>query len=110
MEVTIDLKELLICALLIALFVLVIFAIVLVKHAITTVKNLNQITDDATIVTKIAADRSTEVNDVFGDLSTSLHGISRSLDSNQGFLSALINVGKATASAVSYFRSSADRK
>jgi cell division protein FtsB len=69
--ITIDVKYTLICLVLIALFVLLIYLAVLAKNLITTVKNANKVIEDASVVSGIASDKATELDDIVGDLSRS---------------------------------------
>jgi uncharacterized protein YoxC len=102
--ITIDVKYTLICLVLIALFVLLIYLVVLAKNLITTVKNANKVIDDASVVSGIASDKATELDDIVGDLSGAVDDITKAMKGNQNLIGALTNMAKAIASTISYVK------
>ncbi len=104
--ITIDVKDMLVCLALVALIVLLILLCVVAKHLITTVKELNRVLDDTTVVTNVVQERTTQINGAVGDLGIAVGDVTKAMQGNQSLVSALTNVGKAVASAVSYLKSS----
>ena len=96
----------LICLVLIALIVLLIILAVVAKNLITTVKELNRVLEDTTVVTNVLQERTTEVNGIVGDLGAAVDDVTKAMQGNQSLVGALTNVGKAVASTVSYIKSS----
>jgi len=103
--ITIDVKYTLICLVLIALFVLLIYLAVLAKNLITTVKNTNKVIEDASVVSGIASDKATELDDIVGDLTGAVNDVTKAMKGNQSLIGALTNMAKAIASTVSYVKS-----
>lgn len=104
--ITIDLKYTLICLVFVALIILLIFLCVLAKNLITTVKNMNKVIDDASVVSGIASDKAMQVDGIVGDLGSALNDLTAAMKGNQSLVGAMTNVAKAAASTVSYFKSS----
>ena len=102
--VTIDVKDLLICCALIALIVLLIILCIVAKNLITTVKELNRVLEDTTVITNIAQERTTQMNTVVDDLGIAVTDVTKAMEGNQSLIGALTNVGKAAASVVSYLK------
>ncbi len=105
--VTINVKYTLICLVLIALFVLLVILCILAKNLITTVKNLNKVVDDASVVSSVASDKATQVDGIIGDMTGAFSDLSKAMKGNESLVGALTNVGKAVASTVRYFKDSA---
>ena len=62
MEITLTLKDIAILAIAISVVVLIAYCISLVKNLIITVKRTNYILEDAMSISKIAADRTQEID------------------------------------------------
>lgn len=106
--ITIDVKDLLICLVLIALIVLLIILCVVAKNLITTVKELNRVLEDTEVVTNVVQERTTQLDGAVGDLGIAVADVTRAMEGNQSLIGALTNVGKATASVISYLKSDED--
>lgn len=106
--ITIDVKYTLICLVLLALFVLLVYLAVLAKNLITTVKNANKVVEDAAVVSGIASDKATQLDDIVGDLSSAVDDITKAMKGNQNLIGALTNMAKAVASTVSYVKKGND--
>jgi len=106
--ITIDVKYTLICLVLLALFVLIIYLAVLTKNLITTVKNANKVVDDASVVSGIAADKATQLDDIVGDVSGAVSDLTNAMKGNQSLIGALTNVAKAIAATASYIKGDSD--
>lgn len=106
--ITIDVKDLLICLVLIALIVLLIILCVVAKNLITTVKELNRVLEDTTVITDVAQRRTTQMDEAVGDLGIAVADVTRAMEGNQSLIGALTNIGKATASVVSYLKADDD--
>lgn len=92
---TIELKDLLLAAVLIALVVLIIYLVVLVANAIQTLKKLNAVLDDGKVVSNIAADRANQVNGVVTDVVDSVAGFATSFNQNDSVISSIKGLTKA---------------
>ena len=108
--ITINVQTALVGILLLALIILVIFLILLARKLMVTVDNINRITSDAGEVSQILASRSTEVNDVVGDLGSALNGISSAMQGNQNLVGAITNLGKAVASMANYVKANRSKE
>jgi hypothetical protein len=97
-EITITLQEAgwLLVALMLA--ILLIAGIILMANLIKTVKNANIILEDVQVVSKIAADRTKDVDKIITDVSETVVGISSSLKENKGTFAGIISLIKAIAS------------
>ena len=103
--ITIDVKDLLICLVLIALVVLLVILCVVAKNLITTVKELNRVLEDATVVSNVAQERTVQFNGIVDDFGIAVGDVTKAMQGNESLVSALANMGRAVGSAVSYFRS-----
>ena len=108
--ITIDVKYTLICLVLLALFVLLIYLAVLAKNLITAVKSANKVVEDAAVVSGIASDKATQLDDIVGDLSGAVSDVTKAMKGNQSLIGALTNMAKAVASAVSYMKKGSSAK
>lgn len=106
--ITIDVKYTLICLVLVALFVLLIYLAVLAKNLIKTVKNANKVIDDASVVSGITADKATQIDDIVGDISGAVEDLTKAMKGNQSLIGALTNVVKAVGATASYFKGSSE--
>lgn len=86
----------LLVALVLVIFIIV--CIVFMANLIKTVKHANVVLEDVQVVSKIAAERTKDVDKIIADVSETASHISGSLKSNQGAISAIIAMVKAIAS------------
>ena len=108
--ITINVKSALVYLVLIALFVLLIYLIVLAKNLVKTVHHLNDITEDASKITGVAAARTADINDIITDVQKAAADISAAVKGHQGILAAGANFAKAAANAVEYVKDRKDKK
>lgn len=106
--ITIDLKYTLICLVLIALFVLLIILSKLALNLISTLKNVDKILEDTSVVSGVASDKASQVDGIVGDLSSAIGDITGAMRGNQNLVGAITNMVKAISSAVSYFKATRD--
>lgn len=106
--ITIDVKYTLICLVLLALLVLIVYLAILAKNLITTVKSANKVVEDAAVVSGIASDKATQLDDIVGDVSGAVEDITKAMKGNQSLIGALTNMAKAIASAISYIKKGSD--
>lgn len=97
MQVTIDLKQLVIILVLIALFVLIIYAVKVLKNVSVTLGKVNDVLDDSRRVTSAAADSTEKVKTLVDDTSDTLNGIVDSVRGNSSFISTLSSLGAGAA-------------
>ena len=94
----IDAKTLLVILVLIALVVLIVFAIALIKKLMGTLDRVNQVLEDAQVVSDIAATRSKDIDGIVENVSGSVSEISGALKGNQSTISAVMGFAKSLAS------------
>lgn len=78
MQVTVDLKEILLIVLIAALIVLVVFAIVMIANLIKSLKKVNLVLDDSKVITEVVAKKSGQIDsllDEAGDAALEVVGI-----------------------------------
>ena len=80
------------------LLVLIIYCIALMKNLVTTVKHANKILEDAQVISKIAADKSKEVDQIATDVIDAVSNVSEIIKGNQNKISALTSIIKALTS------------
>ena len=102
--ITIDLKYTLICLVLIALFVLLIILAKLALNLISTLKNVDKILEDTSVVSGVASDKASQVDGIVG----AIGDITGAMRGNQNLVGAITNMVKAISSAVSYFKATRD--
>ena len=107
--ITIDVKYTLICLVLLALLVLLVYLAILAKNLITTVKSANKVVEDAAVVSGIASDKATQLDDIVGDVSGAVEDITKAMKGNQSLIGALTNMAKSIASAISYIKKGSDQ-
>ncbi len=106
--ITIDLKYTLICLVLIALFVLLIILAKLALNLISTLRSVDRILEDTSVVSGVVSDKASQVDEIVGDLSSTLGDVTDAMKGNRNLIGAITNMAKAVASAVSYFKSTGD--
>ena len=102
--IDIDIKTALIYLLLVAAVVLVCFLIVAVKNLVTTIKNVNKILEDASVVSSVAAEKSLEINDMIGNIQAAVADVSSAVKGDSSTFGAVANVAKTAASLKNLFR------
>ncbi|HKK95251.1 MAG TPA: hypothetical protein VJ916_02860 [Anaerovoracaceae bacterium] len=98
MEVTVDLNELILFLVFAALFVFIVYLIVLTKNLIITLKKTNEIMDDAKVVSAISAKEATEIDGVVADIIKAFGTITDAIKGNESIVKTMTNIGKALAS------------
>lgn len=101
--ITIDVKTLLIYLVFIALIILLVYLTVLTKNMIKTVKETNKILEDTSVITGIAADRATEVDEIVGNVSDAVADVTKSIKGNQNVIGAMTNLIKTAGAFVNLF-------
>ncbi len=104
MQVTLDIKELLIALLLIVAVVLLIFLTVLIANAIKSVKKLNVILDDASTVTGIVHEKAEETKPVVDDLSKAVVSFASAAKGEENTIASLSSVAKSFSSLISIIK------
>ena len=104
MQITLDIKDVLIGLLIIAAVVLLIFLTVLVANAIKSVKKLNGILDDASVVTGIVQEKAQETKPVVDDLSSALVSFSRAAKGEESNIASLSSVAKSISSLIAIIK------
>ncbi|MCL1982857.1 MAG: hypothetical protein FWG53_07235 [Clostridiales bacterium] len=95
---TISFKEA--CAVIISvgLIVLIAYAIAVLKNLVVTVKQTNKILENTEVITKVAADKSKEVDKLISEVAASVGSVSDIIKGNQSKISALTSIVNAVAS------------
>ncbi len=101
MNVTIDLKTLLIILVLIALVVLIIYAIFMVRKLLVTLEHTNKILSDFETVSEIAASRSEDLDGIIENVS----GAVSDATSDTGLVTTVTSIAKSAASLRGLFSS-----
>ena len=107
--VTIDVKTTMIYLLLLAAIVLAGYLIIIAKNLVTTIKELNKILEDTSVVTGVAAERSVEVNGMIDDLQGAVADVSQAVRGEVGSIGAVVNVVKAAASLKEFFKADKEK-
>jgi len=102
--ITIDVKTTLICLVLVALLVLIIYLCVMVKNLIVTLKKANQVIDDASVVSGIASDKATEIDGMVGDIGDAVTGVVKAVKGNENLIGTLTNLAKGIGALVSVLK------
>ena len=108
--ITIDVKTALLYLLLVAAIVLVGYLIVVVKNLVTTIKEVNKILADASVVSGVAAEKAVQLDEVVGEVQAAVADVSKAVKGEQSTIGAVSNFAKATSSLVSVFRSGNAKK
>ncbi len=97
MDVTIDIKTLLIVLVLIALLVLIIYGIILLRKLLVTADRANKVLEDVEVISEIAASRSEDLDGIIDNVSTAASGLSDTMASGS-FLTTVGSIAKSAAS------------
>jgi hypothetical protein len=98
MEVTVNLNELILFFVFAALFIFIIYLIVLIKNLTITLKKTNEIMEDAKVISSISAKKATEIDGVITDITGAVGTITNSIKGNESIVKTMTNIGKAIAS------------
>jgi len=101
--ITIDIKSALIYLLLVAGIILIGYLIVVAKNLVTTIKELNKILEDTSVITNVAAERSVEVNGMIDDIQSAVADVSQAVKGEVGVIGSFANVTKAVLSLKELF-------
>ncbi len=104
--VTIDLKYTLICIVLVALIALLVYLVLLVRSLLPTIKKVDKLLDDASVVTGVATGAVNQVDGIVNNLGGAINDVGNSVRGNPNFVGAVSNIAKAVTSTVSYFNAS----
>lgn len=105
MEVTLSLKEIGMLFIGIGLIVLIIYAIILLKNLVQTVKMTNMILAESHEISAIAAERTKEINSIIGDVAHSVSAVSDAIKGNQDTVKALTGIVNSLGALKSIFGS-----
>lgn len=92
MQVTFDLKEALIMAVLFLAVIFLIIGIILLIKLIKTLKNANEIIEDGEYIVKLAKDRTNQVNNAINDTLSFVSGITRSARGKSSIIDKVSNI------------------
>lgn len=81
-----------------ALFVLIVYLILMVKNLIPALKSVSKILKDTEVISGVAADSTKEVEKIVVGLSSSVGSFTDILKGNQSIVSALTSIINALAS------------
>lgn len=107
--ITIDVKALLICMVLAAALVLLIYLIVLIKNLVSTVKKTNQVLDDTAVVTGVVAEKAKAADGLTDDLIEALRSFSKAVKGDENLIAALSNIAKTVGMIASFVKKSDDK-
>ena len=103
MEITITLRDAGLILIGVGLIVLIVYCIIFMKNLVTTAKHANKILEDVQIVSKIAAEKSQELDKMITDAAGSISSVSDIIKGNQSVISAFTSIFNAVASAKNLF-------
>ena len=101
--ITIDVKAALIYLVLAALIVMVIYLIIIAKNLVKTIKHTNQILEDTTVISGIAADKAKEIDAIIGDVLSAVSDVSNAVKGQQNLIGAVSNIVKSFGSLAAIF-------
>ena len=105
MTVTVDIRQLIIMLLLVALIVLVIYLVVLTAKAIQTLKKTNQVLDDAKRISTVAAEKTEAMGAAADEAEDALKSIADAVRANSSLIDKASNIGMGISSLVDIFSS-----
>ena len=108
--ITIDVKTALLYLLLVAAIVLVGYLIVVVKNLVTTLKEVNKILEDVSVVSGVAADKAVQLDSVVGDVQSAVADLSNAMRGEQSTIGAVSNFAKSVGSLAAIFKSDKPKK
>ena len=110
MEMTLTLKDAGLILLGGGLFILICYGISLMRNLIVTVKHTNKILEDANVISKLAAERSKDVDKIIDDVASSASSISDTVKGNKSVFAAMTSLINALASLNRLFRDGKNEK
>jgi len=110
MEMTLTLKDAGLILIGAGLFVLICYGISLMRNLTVTVRHTNKILEDAQVISKIAAERSKDVDKIIVDVASSVSSISSNVKGNKSTISALTSLVNAIAALRKLIKNSKDEK
>ena len=102
--ITIDVKLVGIVLLILAAVVLLVFLTVMVANLTKTLKKLNGILDDASVVTGIVQEKAQGTKPVVDDLSSALVSFSRAAKGEESNIASLSSVAKSISSLIAIIK------
>ena len=108
--IQIEIKTALIYLLLAASIVLVCYFVVVAKNLVTTIKNVNKILEDASVVSGVAAEKSLEVNDMIANVQSAVADVTCAVRGDSSTFGAVANVAKTAASLKNLFKSDKSKR
>lgn len=93
MDISLNLKDLLILVLLILTIMLVVYLIMLVSKGKDTLKKVDSILDDAGKISSIAAEKTEQIDGVIDSAADTVMGIVESVHQNSSMISKIASVG-----------------
>jgi hypothetical protein len=106
MDVTITLKDAGLILIGVGLVILIAYCIAFMKNLVITVKHANKILEDTQVISKIAADKSKEVDKVINDVAYSVGSVSDIIKGNQSIIAALTSIINALGSVKNIIKGS----
>jgi len=80
------------------LIVLIAYCIAFMKNLVVTVKRTNKILEDTQVITKLAADKSKEIDKAISGVTSSIGNLSEALKGNQSKIAAFSSIINALTS------------
>ncbi|MGC2874173.1 hypothetical protein ACPW7J_13225 [Ihubacter sp. rT4E-8] len=102
--VTIDVKATLICLLLAALVILVVYLIIMAKNLLKTVKETNQILADTAVISGIAAEKAVQIDGMITDVQSAVSDLSEAVRGQQNLVAAAASLVKSLGTLAAVFR------
>ena len=94
----------------IAVIVLVIYLIIIAKNLVKTIKETNKILTDAAVISKIAAEKTVQVESIVDDVQAAGSDLSKAVRGEQNLVSTLSNIIKALGPMIAFLRKDDDEK
>jgi len=98
MDTAITLKDAGLILIGIGIIILIFYSVIFLKQLILSVKYTNEILEDTKIISKIAADRTKDLDKAVGDITSSVSNLSEVIKGNQNMIAALTSIVNALAS------------
>lgn len=107
--ITIDVKSALVYLVFLALIIFIIYLIIMAKNLIKTIKETNKILKDAAVVSRITAERATQLDGMVDDVQGAVADLSQAVKGQQNVVGALSNIIKAVGSLIAIFKKSGEK-
>ena len=98
MEITINLMDLLVVILIVLAAVLLVFLTVAISNLIKTLKKVNEVLDDAKIISGVAAEKTELVSEAVDDTVSAVNDVVATIKGNTTLLSRIKDIGVGAAS------------